>query len=61
MRKPTRSEINRANGAKWLVKREQHRMLIIEKLHEFGGVQPNYRKWTTSQLEILLKAWQKQS
>ena len=57
MRRPTRSEINRANGAMGLKKRYQERLRIIDELHEFGGIQPNYRKWTTEQLKILLKGW----
>lgn len=59
MRKPTRSEINRANGAKGLEKRYRERMKIIEQLHEFGGIQPNYRTWETEHLKILLQAWKK--
>lgn len=40
-------------------KRWAKRLDIIEKLREFGGIQTNYRKWSTSQLETLLKIWQK--
>ena len=35
------------------------RMQIIEELHAFGGTQPNYRKWSTSHLQVLLDAWKK--
>ena len=42
-------------------KRWAKRLLLIEKLHGFGGIQSNYRKWSTEHLKILLKAWQKQS
>lgn len=34
------------------------RLEIIDKLHAFGGVQPNYRKWSTVHLKILLDAWE---
>lgn len=40
-------------------KRWAKRLLMIEQLREFGGVQANYRLWKTKQLETLLKAWQK--
>jgi len=59
MRFPTRSEINRDNGAKGLKKRYEERTRIIEELHSFGGIQPNYRLWTTKHLKVLLKAWKK--
>lgn len=58
MRKPTRSEINRANGAIGLKKRYNNRMNLIEKLRSFGGEQPNYRKWSTENLKTLLKVWE---
>lgn len=51
----TKSQAGSLGAAKTWAKR----MLIIEKLREFGGVQPNYGKWKTKHLEILLKAWQK--
>ena len=38
-------------------KRWAKRLAIIEKLREFGGIQTNYRKWSTPHLETLLKVW----
>ena len=55
MKKKTKSEAGKMGALVTWAKR----MAIIDKLHEFGGVQPNYRKWKTKHLEILLKAWQK--
>ena len=47
----------RALGALGLKKRYHERMRMIEELRSFGGEQPNYSKWTTEQLKILLKIW----
>ena len=55
VRKMTKSESGKMGADKTWAKR----LKIIEKLHAFGGHQPNYRKWKTEHLEILLKAWQK--
>lgn len=56
MKKMTKSEAGSLGAAKTWAKR----MLIIEELRSFGGIQPNYGKWKTEHLIILLKAWKKQ-
>lgn len=47
----------RARGAIGLKERYKERMRIIDELYAFGGTQPNYQKWSTEHLKILLKAW----
>lgn len=59
MRTANKNEIMQARGALGLKKRYEERRKIIDKLYEFGGIQPNYKNWNTEQLKILLKAWQR--
>lgn len=59
MRRALKSEEARAMGAIGLRKKYEERRKIIEKLQSFGGIQGNYRLWSTEQLKILLKAWTK--
>lgn len=59
MRKPTKQEWLKQLSALGHKKRWAKRLAIIEKLHAFGGVQPNYRTWRTEHLKVLLKAWEK--
>ena len=57
MRKANKDEKMRALGALGLKKRYEERMRIIEELDRFDGIKPNYRKWSTEHLSILLRAW----
>lgn len=50
-----------ARGKEGSNKRWAKRLLLIEKLRGFGGEQPNYTKWTTRQLQVLLKVWEKEN
>ena len=59
MRKPNKQEAMKQLSALGHQKRWAKRMEIINKLHSFGGIQPNYRKWSTEHLKVLLKVWKK--